>query len=427
MSTQSKPTFNGIVEPDGEVIKVVDGKTVTPYFPIIPYIEGDGIGPELTNANWQVMDAAVRTAYGESRRIQRYEVFAGDKALAKFGEVLPADTLAAIKHYGVALKGPLSTPTGGGMRSLNVYLRKTFDLYSCVRPVRYFQGVVSVVKRPQDLDIVIFRENIEDVYAGPEFEMGSRVALRIIDLLKEEGYEIRADSGVGIKAMSRFGSRRLVKAAIAYAINAGRKIVTIVHKGNIMKYTEGAFLKWGLEIAAEEFGDIVVSEAELWSKHAGKLPEGKILLNHRIADATFAELLLKPKQFSVIATMNLNGDYLSDATAAQEGGLGLAPGGNIGDGIALFEATGGSALDIAGKGISNPCSLLLSSVMMLEYLGWTEAAAIATKAMEKTIRQKTVTNDLARFMRNGHALNTKDFASAICSNMTKARRRAANK
>ena len=422
-----KPTFNGVVEPDGEIIKFLDGKPVVPNFPIIPFIEGDGIGVEITSANWQVLDAAVALAYGETRHIQRLEVFAGDKALANFDEVLPADTLAAIKRYGVALKGPLSTPTGGGMRSLNVHLRKTFDLYSCVRPVRYFQGVVSVVKRPQDLDIVIFRENTEDVYAGPEFEMGSRIALRIINLLKEEGYELREDSGIGIKAQSRFGSRRLVKAAIAYAINAGRKVVTIVHKGNIQKYTEGAFLKWGLEIAAEEFGDIVVSEADLRSKHAGILPEGKILLNHRITDATFAELLLKPKQFSVIATMNLNGDFLSDAAAAQEGGLGLAPGANIGEGIALFEATGGSALDIAGQGIANPCSLLLSSIMMLEYLGWTEAAAIATKAMERTIRKKTVTNDLARFMKNGHALNTKDFANAICSNMTKPRRRAASK
>ncbi|MDR3616502.1 MAG: NADP-dependent isocitrate dehydrogenase [Candidatus Obscuribacterales bacterium] len=427
MSTQIKPTFNGIVEPDGEIIKFLDGKPVVPNFPIIPFIEGDGIGAEISGATWQVFDAAVELAYGETRRVKRLEVFAGDKALAQFGEVLPKDTLAAIKRYGVAIKGPLATPTGGGMRSLNVNLRKTFDLYSCVRPVRYFKGVPSVVKRPQDLDVVIFRENTEDVYAGIEFEMGSRVAKRIIKLLAEEGIDVRDDSGIGIKVQSRFGARRLVKAAIEFAIEHGRKVVTIVHKGNIQKYTEGAFLKWGLEIAAEEFGDIMVSESDLWSKHAGKLPEGKILLNHRIADATFFELLTKSDKFSVIATMNLNGDYLSDAAAAQVGGLGIAPGANIGDNCALFEATHGTAPDIAGKGLANPCSLLLSSIMMLEYLGWTEAAEIATKAIAKTIRNKTVTGDLARFMKNAHTLSTSDFASAICDNMTKPRRRAASK
>lgn len=426
-NAQTVRLFNGLCPPAGEVIQFKEGKPITPVQPIIPFIEGDGIGPEISDATRLVLDAAVSLAYGSARRINWFEVFAGDKARQQFGKPLPDDTLAALRHFGVSIKGPLNTPTGGGMRSLNVTMRQHFDLYSCVRPVRYFSGVPSVVKRPQDLDVVIFRENAEDVYAGIEFEMGSPLAKKILALLKEEGYEIREDTGVGIKIMSRSGARRLIRAAIQFAIEQQRKVVTIVHKGNIQKFTEGAFLKWGLELAAEEFAEIMVSEDDLWSKHGGNLPEGKILLNHRIADATFFELLTRANKFSVIATMNLNGDYISDAAAAQVGGLGIAPGANIGDNCALFEATHGTAPDIAGKGIANPCSLLLSGVMMLEYLGWTEAAEIATKAVQKTIKARTVTGDLARFMKTSTKLSTSDFAQAVVGNMVKPRRRSGKK
>jgi len=427
MTTTTVRKFNGVEVPAGEIVQFKDGKPVTPNHPIIPFIEGDGIGPEISDATRRIIDAAVAIAYGDARKVVWFEVFAGDKAKANFGSALPDGTLEALAHFGVSIKGPLGTPTGGGMRSLNVTMRQRFDLYSCVRPVRYYRGVPSVVKRPSDLDVVIFRENCEDVYAGIEFEMGSEGAREVIALAKKHGFDIREDSGIGIKPMSRFGSRRIVREAIEYAIEHKRKVVTIVHKGNIQKYTEGAFLKWGLELAAEEFGDIMVLESDVWEKHGGKLPEGKIMLNHRIADATFFELLCKPTQFSVIATMNLNGDYLSDAAAAQVGGLGIAPGANIGDSCALFEATHGTAPDIAGKGLANPCSLLLSGIMMLEYLGWEEAAAIVNKAVEKTIRARTVTGDLARLMKNATKLSTPDFASAVVGNMVKPRRKAVRK
>ncbi|MBK7750689.1 MAG: NADP-dependent isocitrate dehydrogenase [Candidatus Obscuribacter sp.] len=427
MNDSPVKTYNGIPVPAGETIQFVNAKPVTPNHPIIPYIEGDGIGAEITDAMRRILDLSVNLAYGDARSIAWLEVFAGDKAKARFGDALPADTLTALTDFGVSIKGPLGTPTGEGMRSLNVTMRQHFDLFSCVRPVRYFRGVPSVVKRPQDLDVVIFRENIEDVYAGIEGPMGSDFAKETLALCRKYGFDVPEDTGVGIKIMSRTGSRRLIRAAIQYAIDNNRKVVTIVHKGNIQKYTEGAFLRWGLELAAEEFGDTMVLEADLWSKHGGNLPEGKILLNHRIADATFFELLTKSDKFSVIATMNLNGDYISDAAAAQVGGLGIAPGGNIGSKCALFEATHGTAPDIAGKGLANPCSVLLSGVMMLEYLGWQEAADIATAAIAKSIRAKTVTGDLARYMKNATQLSTSDFAKTVMTNMVKPRRKVASK
>ncbi|MBX9949560.1 MAG: hypothetical protein K2Y39_10355 [Candidatus Obscuribacterales bacterium] len=421
----SKPVrkFYGEAVPNGEIIQIVDGKATKPTRPVIPFIDGDGIGPEISVATRLIIDAAVRKCYGDKRSIVWLPAYAGDAAVAKFGSPLPAETLELLDYYGIGMKGPLGTPTGGGIRSLNVTMRQHFDWYSCVRPVRYFKGIVSVVKRPQDLDVVIFRENTEDVYAGIEFEAGSQAALEFIALAKKHGHDIREDSGIGIKPISKYASRRIVRAAIEFAIDHGRKVVTIVHKGNIQKHTEGAFLKWGLELAAEEFGDIMVSEDDLWKVHGGKLPEGKILLNHRIADATFYELLCKPLQFSVIATTNLNGDYISDDAAGQVGGLGIAPGANVGAKSAMFEATHGTAPDIAGKGISNPCSLTLSGVMMLEYIDWDEAAVCVTRAIEKTLRSKTATGDLARFMKNGNQVNTVQFTDAVIANMVKPTKR----
>lgn len=421
--SKSVRKFYGKPVPDGEVIQVVDGKATKPTRPIIPFIDGDGIGTEISVATRRIIDAAVAKCYGDKRNIVWLPAYAGDAAVAQFGSPLPAETLEMLDYFGIGMKGPLGTPTGGGIRSLNVTMRQHFDWYSCVRPVRYFRGIVSVVKRPQDLDVVIFRENTEDVYAGVEFEAGSEGAREIIAVAKKYGHEIREDSGIGIKPISKFASRRIVRSAIEFAIEHGRKVVTIVHKGNIQKHTEGAFLKWGLELAAEEYPGLFVSEDELWKTHGGKLPEGKILLNHRIADATFYELLCKSTQFSVIATTNLNGDYISDAAAGQVGGLGIAPGANIGAKSAMFEATHGTAPDIAGKGISNPCSLTLSGVMMLEYIDWDEAAVCVTRAIEKTLRSKTATGDLARFMKNGNQVNTVQFTDAVIANMVKPTKR----
>jgi len=421
--SKSVRKFYGKPVPDGEIIQVVDGKATKPTRPIIPFIDGDGIGTEISVATRRIIDAAVAKCYGDKRNIVWLPAYAGDAAVAQFGSPLPAETLEMLDYFGIGMKGPLGTPTGGGIRSLNVTMRQHFDWYSCVRPVRYFRGIVSVVKRPQDLDVVIFRENTEDVYAGVEFEAGSEGAREIIAVAKKYGHEIREDSGIGIKPISKFASRRIVRSAIEFAIEHGRKVVTIVHKGNIQKHTEGAFLKWGLELAAEEYPGLFVSEDELWKTHGGKLPEGKILLNHRIADATFYELLCKSTQFSVIATTNLNGDYISDAAAGQVGGLGIAPGANIGAKSAMFEATHGTAPDIAGKGISNPCSLTLSGVMMLEYIDWDEAAVCVTRAIEKTLRSKTATGDLARFMKNGNQVNTVQFTDAVIANMVKPTKR----
>jgi len=329
------PIFNGIPTPtDGQRITVQGGKLNVPDNPVIPFIEGDGTGVDIWAASARVFDAAVAKAYGGQRRIVWYEIFAGEKAFKQFNEWLPKGTLEAIQHFVVAIKGPLTTPVGGGIRSLNVALRQELDLYACVRPVRYFDGVPSPVRNPEKLDVVIFRENTEDVYSGIEFQEGSDRARKLIDFLSDWGYNINADSGIGIKPISITGTKNLVRRAIQYAIDHQKTVVTLVHKGNIMKFTEGAFRDWGYQLAREEFREQIVTEDELWKDHQGKLPAGKILINDRIADAMFQQVILRPDEYQVIATPNLNGDYLSDACAAQVGGLGMAPGANIGDNAA---------------------------------------------------------------------------------------------
>jgi isocitrate dehydrogenase len=409
-------TYNGLKVPQGEKITFADGKPVVPNKPIIPFIEGDGTGRDIWKASKRVIDAAVKKAYDGKKEIAWYEVFAGEKAKDQFNEWLPEDTIAALREFGVAIKGPLTTPVGGGIRSLNVALRQIFDLYCCVRPVRHFKGVPSPVVAPDKLDVVIYRENTEDVYAGIEFQEGTPEAKKFIDLCESMGKKIRLDSGIGIKPISKTGSQRLVRRAIEYAILRGKKTVTMVHKGNIQKFTEGAFRDWGYQVAAEEFADKVISEDKLWSDHNGKLPEGKILLNDRIADSMFQQVLTRPDEYSVLATTNLNGDYLSDACAAQVGGLGLAPGANIGDSCAIFEATHGTAPKYADKDVINPGSVILSAVMMLDYLGWTEASVMIEEAVAKTIQQKKVTYDLERLMPGATKLKTSEFADAIISN-----------
>jgi isocitrate dehydrogenase len=389
-----------------------------PDRPIIPFIEGDGTGPDIWRATRRVLDGAVETIYGGSRSIAWFEVLAGEKAFNQKGEWLPEDTLDAIRHYRAAIKGPLTTPVGGGIRSLNVALRQILDLYACVRPVRYFAGVPSPVKEPQKVDMVIFRENIEDVYAGVEWPAGSENANKIIELAASLGKKIRPESAVGIKPMSAFGSKRLVRKALRYAVDLRRKSVTLVHKGNIMKFTEGAFKDWGYEVARDGFGDLTVTEAELWDKHDGKAPAGKIVVKDRIADSMFQQVLLRPDEYDVIATTNLNGDYLSDALAAQVGGLGMAPGSNEGDGYAVFEATHGTAPKYANQDKVNPGSLILSGCMMLRWLGWNEAADGIEAALGRTIEQKRVTYDLARLMEGATLLKASEFAEAIVSNIS---------
>ena len=395
-----------------------DGTINVPDRPIVPFIEGDGIGPDIWAATRKVLDAAVEKCYAGKRRIEWLEVYAGEKAKEKTGEWLPQATLDAITEHVVAIKGPLTTPVGEGIRSLNVTLRQVLDLYACVRPVRYYKGVVSPVKHPEKVDMVIFRENTEDVYAGIEWASGSGEADRVIDFLaREMGAEIREGSGIGIKPISPFGTKRLVRKAIRYAIEHGRPSVTLVHKGNIMKFTEGAFRNWGYELAEEEFAGTVISEDELWSKYDGRQPEGTVVIKDRIADAMFQQVLLRPAEYSVLAMPNLNGDYMSDALAAQVGGLGMAPGANIGDGYALFEATHGTAPKYAGLDKVNPGSLLLSGAMMLEYLGWNEAVTMIQTALEATIAAKTVTYDLARQMEGATEVRCSQFADAIIANM----------
>jgi isocitrate dehydrogenase len=411
-------SFNDIPVPaEGQKIQVRGGRLEVPDKPIVPFIEGDGTGPDIWTASRRVFDAAVSKAYGGRRSVAWYEILAGEKAFTKSGEWLPRDTMDAIREFVVAIKGPLTTPVGGGIRSLNVTLRQELNLYACVRPVRYFEGVPSPVKEPSKLDIVIFRENTEDVYAGIEFQEGSDRAGRVRDFLNELGYSIREDSGIGIKPISITGTKNLVRRAITYAINKGRRSVTLVHKGNIMKFTEGAFREWGYQLAAEEFRDKVVSEKEVAEKYDGRVPEGKILINDRIADAMFQQLLLRPDEYDVIATPNLNGDYISDAAAAQVGGLGMAPGANIGDNAAIFEATHGTAPKYAGQDVINPGSVILSGVMMFDYLGWDEAGQLITRGLTETIRQKKVTYDLHRQMEGATKLKTSEFASAIIENM----------
>lgn len=390
--------FNGVRVPRGDIINIRGDTWDVPDFPIIPYIEGDGIGPEIWVATRRFVDAAVTRAYRGRRKIVWFKIFAGDAAKAKFGDPLPADTLAALKYFRVGIKGPLGTPTGGGIRSLNVTMRQELDLNQCIRPVRYFQGVPSVVKHPEKLNVTIFRQNTEDVYAGVEFKAGTDTARALMEYLITLGVKLRQDSGIGIKPISKYESQRIVRAGIEYARKHGRKTVTLVHKGNIQKCTEGAFRDWGFELAQKEFGDSIIFAEDYWNVYGGKLPEGKILINDMIADASFQELLIRPERMDVIVTTNLNGDYLSDAAAAQVGGLGIAPGANIGDHFAIFEATHGTAPDIAGKGLANPTSLLLSALMMLERMGWKEAADLIQSALEKTIADHKVTGDLARFI-----------------------------
>ncbi len=409
------PTFDSLTPPtDGAAIEIRDNALHVPATPIIPYIEGDGTGPDIWKATVRVLDAAVAKAYGTKRRIVWFEVFAGEKAFHRFTTWLPEDTLRAFSHYVVGIKGPLTTPVGGGIRSLNVALRQLLDLYACVRPVRHFVNVPSPVRRPEDVDLVIFRENSEDIYVGYEFASGTPEAKRLIEFVNAEfKWSVRPDSGVGLKPMSPFGSKRLVRKAIQYAIDRKRKSVTLVHKGNIMKYTEGAFKDWGYALAREEFGDVTISWDEVERKHDGVVPPGKIVIQDYIADVTFQHVLTRPKSFDVIATGNLNGDYLSDAVAAQVGGIGMAPGGNLSDFHAVFEATHGTAPKYANQDKVNPGSLILSGVMMLEHLGWSEAAETVVRGLEAAFRKKIVTYDLARLMSGAREVRTSEFATAV--------------
>jgi isocitrate dehydrogenase len=419
MAAGKAPKFKKLTPPsEGTAIKVVGNKRVIPDDPIIPVIEGDGTGPDIMKASRRVFDAAVAKAYGGRKRIVWFDVYAGESALQHYEDILPDDTIKAIKHYIVAIKGPLTTPVGGGFRSLNVSLRQIMNLYACVRPVRWFKGVPCPVKNPEKLNVVIFRENTEDVYAGIEWAKGTKEARQVIDFLnKKMKTKIRSDSGIGVKPISLTATRRLVKKAIQYAIDNNRKTVTLVHKGNIMKYTEGAFRDWGSMVAKKEFPTRTITEAELYDKYDGKIPEGKIVIRDRIADSMFQQVLLRPDEYEVLATPNLNGDYLSDACAAQVGGLGMAPGANISDHIALFEATHGTAPKYANKDMINPGSVILSGVMMLDYLGWSEAARLIERAIEKTIDQKYVTYDLARQMEGATKVGTSAYADRIIQNL----------
>ncbi|HQL24835.1 MAG TPA: isocitrate dehydrogenase (NADP(+)), partial [candidate division Zixibacteria bacterium] len=386
--------------------------------PIIPFIEGDGTGRDIWKATRRVVDAAVEKAYGGRKRIVWMEIYAGEKANELYKEWLPDETVDAIRKYVVALKGPLTTPIGGGFRSLNVSLRQFLNLYACVRPVRYFRGVGSPVCHPEKLNVVIFRENTEDVYAGIEWQKGSKEAQKVIAWLnKNMKQAIRTDSGIGIKPISMTGTTRLVRKAIKYALEKKHKSVTLVHKGNIMKYTEGAFRDWGYRVAKKEFGAHTITEDELWSKYDGKQPEGKLLIKDRIADSMFQQILTRPDEYEILATPNLNGDYLSDACAAQVGGLGMAPGANIGDFVALFEATHGTAPKYADKDMINPGSLILSAAMMLDYLNWPEAGALIHSALQTTIDRKTVTYDLERQMPGATKVGTAEFGMQIIKNM----------
>jgi len=463
-------SYNGLALPaDGAPIEYKNGQFSVPDNPIIPFIEGDGTGRDIWKASQRVFDAAVEKAYGGKRAIQWFEIYAGEKAYRQFNTWLPDDSVNAARDLRVSIKGPLTTPVGGGIRSLNVALRQILDLYSCVRPVKYYAGVPSPVKHPEKLDILLYRENTEDVYSGIEFKEGTPDAARLIeflnnDLLKGGKKQVRKDSGVGIKPISIFGTKRLVRAAIKAALETGRKTVTLVHKGNIQKFTEGAFREWGYEVAVEEFRDQVVTERESWilgnveakpgitveenaaliepglefgtdafraelytevkgvldsigKSHGNGAWKKKILVNDRIADSIFQQIIIRPEDYSVLATSNLNGDYISDAAAAQVGGLGIAPGANIGDGFAVFEATHGTAPKYADKDMINPGSVILSGVMLLEFLGWKEAAKLVESALEKTIVQKTVTYDFARQLEGSTKVGTSEFATKIIANM----------
>jgi len=403
---------------EGKRIEAIDGRLSIPDDPIVPFIKGDGVGPEVMKVARKVLDAAVKRVYKGKKKIVWLEIYAGGKAEEKYGEFLPRDTLEAIRYFTVAIKGPLATPIGGGYRSLNVSLRQALDLYTCVRPLKYIPGVPSAVIHPERMDMVIFRENTEDVYSGIEWPEGTPEAKKFISYLREEfGITVREDSGVGVKPISITGSKRLVRKALRYALEESRKSVTLVHKGNIMKYTEGAFRNWGYELVKEEFDDRTITEKELLEKYEGKAPEDKLIIKDRLADSMFQQVLTRTDEYDVIATSNLNGDYLSDACAAQIGGLGLAPGANMGDYLALFEATHGTAPRYAGMDKVNPGSMILSGGMMLQYLGWKEPADLIRKAMTETIKERKVTYDLARLMEAVEPLKCSRFGEAIIENL----------
>ncbi len=392
-----------------------EGKRIIPDQPIIPFIEGDGVGPDIWRASVRVFDAAVEKCYGGKRKVHWLEVYAGEKAFQLTKEWAPEETIEAIREYKIGIKGPLTTPVGGGIRSINVLLRQRLDLYACIRPVKYIPGTPSPLKHPEKVDMVVFRENTEDLYAGIEWREGTEEALKLREFLEREvGRKIREDSGIGIKTISRFGTKRLVRMAIQYAFSRNRKSVTLVHKGNIMKFTEGAFRDWGYQLAREEFGDRSISETDLGEV---QVPSGKIVLKDRMADAMFQQIRLRPEEYDVLAMPNLNGDYMSDALAAQVGGLGMAPGANIGDRAAVFEATHGSAPKYADQDVINPSSLILSGAMMFDYLGWKEAGEAIVKAMEQTISQKIVTYDLARQMKKVRKVKCSEFATALIENL----------
>jgi len=412
--------FDKIVVPaEGEKITFREGKLLVPDHPILAFIEGDGIGYDIMTASQRIWNAAMQAAYGGQRKIAWMEIYAGEKAAGMYdGNYMPEETFEALREFVVGIKGPLTTPVGGGFRSLNVTLRQVLDLYACVRPVRWYQGIPSPLREPWKVDVVIFRENTEDVYAGIEYQAGTPEAARVERFLKEEmGARFFDGAGIGIKPISAFGTKRLVRKAIQYALDEGRKSLTLVHKGNIQKFTEGAFRNWGYEVAREEFGEVTITEDELWSKYAGKQPEGVLVIKDRIADIMFQQMLLRPDEYDVVATPNLNGDYLSDAVAAEVGGVGIAPGANIADYVALFEATHGTAPKYTNLDKVNPGSLLFSGVMLLRYIGWREAADIIVKAYEKTVAQKIVTYDFARLMDGAREVKTSEFASAVIGNL----------
>jgi len=410
--------YNNIPAPsEGQPVEVRNGKFAVCDNPIIAFIEGDGTGRDIWRAAYAVFHAAVQRAYAGRRRVVWYEVFAGEKAYQPFGTWLPDDTVAAIRRFRIAIKGPLTTPAGGGHRSLNVTLRQLLDLYVCMRPVRYLPGVPSPVRNPEKLDVIIFRENTEDVDAGIEWKQGSPEAPQVIEFLNTEtGCKVRPDSGIGVKPISEAGSKRLVRRAIRYAVGNGRRSVTLMQKGNIMKFTECAFRDWGYEVARRGFGAVTIPEGEL----TGPPPEGKIVIKDRIADSMFQQVLLRPDEYDIIATTNLNGDYISDACAAQVGGLGMAPGGNVGDEHGVFEATHGTAPKYAGQDVVNPSSVILSGAMRFRFMGWREVSNLIETGITETIRQKRVTYDLHRQMEGATRVKTSEFAAAIIENMTLA-------
>jgi isocitrate dehydrogenase len=413
--------FDKVIVPEGGTkITATNGVLNVPDNPILMFIEGDGIGYDIMTASKRIWDAAVEKAYGGNRKVFWMEIYAGEKAASVYdGNFMPEETFDALREFLIGIKGPLTTPVGGGFRSLNVTLRQVLDLYSCIRPVRWYRGVPSPLKHPEEVDVVIFRENTEDIYAGIEFESGTPENEKLARFLREElgATSFFEGAGLGIKPVSPFGSKRLIRAAIKYAIERGRKSVTLVHKGNIQKFTEGAFMKWGYEVGREEFPEQTISWDDVAANHNGKVPEGKILLQDTIADIMFQKMLLRPSEFDVIATTNLNGDYLSDAIAAEVGGVGIAPGANVGDEVALFEATHGTAPKYTNLDKVNPGSLLFSGVMMLEHIGWNEAADMITVAYEKTLDQKVVTYDFARQMDGAREVPTSEFATTIINNM----------